>query len=55
MPRQVGAHIELAGVSWRRDWDGGSKKFQFVAKLRPAFPTNLPDCMRGFGFGFEFN
>ena len=55
MPRKVSAHIELAGVSWRRDWLGGSKKFQFIAKLRRAFPTNLPDCARGFGFTFEFN
>ena len=55
MPRKISTHIELAGVSRRRDWLRGSKKFQFIAKLRRAFPTDLPDCERGFGFAFEFN
>jgi hypothetical protein len=54
-PRKVSAHIELAGISWRRDWLGGSKKFQFIAKLRRAFSTYLPDCACGFVFAFEFN
>src|SRR5580765_4091306 len=53
MPCQVGTHIEFAGVSWRRDWLDRSKKFQFVAKLRRALPTNLPDCARRFVFAFE--
>jgi hypothetical protein len=55
MPRQVSAHIEFAGVAWRPDRLGGSKKFQFIAKLWSAFPTDLPDCARGFVFAFEFN
>jgi hypothetical protein len=55
MPRQVSAHIEFAGVARRADRLGGSKKFQFIAKLRSAFPTDLPDCARGFAFAFEFN
>ncbi len=37
MPRQISAHIELAGVSWWRDWLRSSKKLQFIAKLRRAF------------------
>src|SRR4029077_3732887 len=55
MPCQVSMHIELTGVSWRRVWLGDSKKFQFIAKLRRAFPTDLPDCARRFAFAFEFN
>jgi hypothetical protein len=55
MPCQVGTHIEFAGVSWRRDWLGSSKKFQFIAELQHALPTDLPDCARGFGFTFELN
>src|SRR6266403_99763 len=55
MPRQISAHIEFAGVSWWRDWLRSSKKFQIIAKLRRAFPTDLPDCVCGFVFAFEFN
>src|SRR5262245_23665194 len=55
VPREVGAHIEFAGVPWRRDWLSGSKKFQFIAKLWRAFPSDLPGCACGFGFILEFN
>src|SRR5881628_1193471 len=55
MPRKISAHVELAGIAWRRDWLGRSKEFEFIAKVRRAFPTNLPDCTRRFSFTFEFN
>src|ERR1051325_11112765 len=52
---EISVHVEFAGVSWPRNWFGGSKKFQFIAKLRRAFPTHLPNGIRRFGFAFEFN
>src|SRR4029453_9784464 len=55
MPREISAHIEFAGIPRRRDRFGGTKKFQIIAKLRRAFPTDLPDRARRFGFAFEFN
>ena len=55
MPRQISAHIEFAGVSWCRDWLGGSKKFQFIAKFGHALPTNLPNSARGMFPTFELN
>src|SRR6266513_3274651 len=39
MPRQISAHVELAGIAWRRDRLGSSKKLQIIAKFRRAFPT----------------
>src|SRR5262249_52009779 len=55
MPRQVSAHVELAWVARRPDRFGGTQKIQFIAKLRRAFPTNLPDSVRGFIFAFKFD
>jgi hypothetical protein len=52
MPRQISAHIELAGITRRCDRLRSSKKLQFIAKLRRAFPADLPDCVRGFVFAF---
>src|SRR5215471_6228603 len=45
-PRQISAHVELAGVARRPNKFCGTKKFQFIPKLRRAFPTNLPDRVR---------
>src|SRR5437773_12259522 len=41
--RQIGAHVEFAGISRRRDWLSDSRKLQFVAKFRRTAPTHLPD------------
>ena len=53
--REVGAHIEFAGISRRRDDFRNSKKLQFIAKFGRAFPTDLPDGARGLFPAFEFN
>src|SRR5437588_5031503 len=53
--REIGTHIEFAGISWRRDRLGSSKKFKFIAKFRDAFPTHLPDGVHGLFPAFQFN
>ena len=53
--RQVRAHVEFAGISWRCDRLGRSSKFQFIAKFRHTAPTDLPYRTRRFFSGFEFD
>src|SRR6266487_1041889 len=53
--REIRTHIEFAGISRRRDWLGSSKKLQFITKFRRAFPTDLPDGIRGLFPAFQFN
>ena len=53
--REIRTHIEFAGISWRRDRLGSSKKFKFIAKFRDAFPTHLADRVRGLFPAFQFN
>jgi hypothetical protein len=53
--RQICAHIKFAGVSRRWDDFRDSKKLQFIAKFRSAFPADLPDGVGGLFLIFEFN
>ena len=53
--RQIGAHVEFAGISRRRDWLRGSRKLQFIAKFRRTAPTYLPDCVCRVFSAFELD
>src|ERR1043166_5285321 len=53
--REIGAHIEFAGIPGRCDRFRDSKKSEFVAKLRFATPADKPRCARRLVFTFEFN
>ena len=53
--REIGAHIEFARVSGRRDRFRSSKEFEFIAKLRLTAPADKPCRARCLVFMFEFN
>src|SRR5207253_9617071 len=54
-PREISTHIEFAGISRWRYRLGSSKKLQFIAEFRRAFPTDLPDRTCGSFPIFELN
>ena len=53
--REIGAHIEFAWISRRRDDFRLSEKPQFIAEFRGAPPANLPDRACRLFSAFEFN
>ena len=53
--REIGAHIEFAWISRRRDNFRLSEKPQFIAQFRGAAPTNLLDRARRLFSAFKFN
>ena len=44
--REIGAHIEFAGIPGRRDRFHDAKKFAFIAKLRFAAPAGTREVAR---------
>ena len=53
--REIGAHIEFARISGRRDRFRDSKKLQLIAEFRIAAPAHKHCRASRFVFAFQFN